>query len=148
MPFMSGVPSMYFHTLDNNTNQNCMTHKKHLTGVLDAWNMCKHEIKEDGNCCFTAVAFGLITNSTNLTYENQQFLLSCGIDPSMDMQTIATQLRHLAVAEWTENYCYYQDFLPDVDIQQEDSKFLSSGFYYRDIADTMILALSNALQLP
>ena len=52
----------------------------------------------------------------------------------MDMQAIAIQLRHLAVAEWTENYCYYQDFLP--------------GFYYRDIADTMILALSNALQLP
>ena len=124
MPFMSGVPSMYFHTLDNNTNQNCMTHEKHLTGVLDAWNMCKHEIKGDGNCCFTAVAFG--------------------IDPSMDMQAIATQLRHLAVAEWTENYC----FLPGVDIHQEASKFLSSEFYYGDIADTMILALSNAFQLP
>ena len=64
---------MYFHTLDNNTNQNCMTHEKHLTGVFDAWNMCKHEIEGDGNCCFTAVAFG--------------------IDPSMDMQAIATQLR-------------------------------------------------------
>ena len=146
MPFMSGVPSMYFHSLDNNTNQSCMTHEKRLTGVLDAWNMCKHEIEGDGNCCFTAVAFGLITNSTNLTYENKQFLLSCGIDPSMDVQAIATQLRHLAVAEWTENYCYYQDFVPGVDIQQEASKFLSSGFYYGDLADTMILALSNALQ--
>ena len=60
--------------------------------------------------------------------------MSAGIDPSMDMQAIATQLRHLAVAEWTENYCYYQDFLPGVDIQQEACKLLSSGFYYRDIA--------------
>ena len=60
IPFMSGVPSMYFHTLDNNTNQNCMTHEKHLTGVLDAWNMCKHEMKGDGNCCFTALLLELI----------------------------------------------------------------------------------------
>ena len=46
----------------------------------------------------------------------------------------------------TENYCYYQDFVPSVDIQQEASKLLASGFYYGDLADTMILALSNALQ--
>ena len=64
----------------------------------------------------------------------------------MDMQAIATQLRHLAVAEWTENYCYYKDFLSGVDIQQESSKFLSSEFYYGDLADMMILALSNALK--
>ena len=96
---------MYFHTLDNTTNQNCMTHDKCLTGVFDAWNMCKHEIGGDGNCCFTAVAFGLITISTNLTCENKQFLLSCGIDLSKNMQAIATQVRYLAVAEWTENYC-------------------------------------------
>ena len=73
MPFMSGMPSMYFHTLDNTTNQNCMTYDKCLTGLLDTWNMWKHEIEEDGNCCFTAVAFSLITNSTNLTYKTNSF---------------------------------------------------------------------------
>ena len=101
MPFMSGVPLMYFHTLDNTTNQNCMTDDKHLTGVLDAWNMCKHEIEGDDNCCFTVVAFRLITISSSLICENKRFLLSRGIDLSMNMQAIATQLRYLAVAEWT-----------------------------------------------
>ena len=36
--------------------------------------------------------------------------------------------------------------MKDIDIQVEAPKFLSSGFYHSDLADTMVLALANALE--
>ena len=63
MPFMSQVPSLYFHRL---TSTECTEHKTHtdrLSDILEACNMRKHVIEGDGNCCFTAVAFRLVIKS-------------------------------------------------------------------------------------
>ena len=42
----------------------------------------------------------------------------------------------------------YEGFLPEVDIQQEAVKFLQSGYFYGDLADTILMALSNIPGLP
>ena len=62
MLFMNDVPSLIFHRLDNDTSDNEMKHKQHLRNVLDAWGMQKICIAGDGNFCFNAVAFSIITN--------------------------------------------------------------------------------------
>ena len=45
-----------------------------------------------------------------------------------------------------ENSDFYQEFLKDIDIKLEAPKFLSSGFYHSDLADTMVLSLANTLE--
>ena len=42
----------------------------------------------------------------------------------------------------------YEGFLPDINIQQEAMKFMQSGYFFGELADTIILALSNLLGLP
>ena len=64
----------------------------------------------------------------------------------MDIQGVAIRLRQLAVNEWLENSASYQEFMMDNDIKLEAPKFLSSGFYHSDLADTMVLSLANALE--
>jgi len=58
----------------------------------------------------------------------------------MDLNSLSSVLRHLVVAEWKRNVPIYQEFAPNVDVVQEADKFLIPGFYYGDLADTMILA--------
>ena len=64
----------------------------------------------------------------------------------MDLNSLSSVLRHLIVAEWKRNVPIYQEFSPNVDVVQEADKFLIPGFYYGDLADTMILTLANVLQ--
>jgi len=146
MPFMSEVPYLYFHSLNNNTSEVIAQHNKRLTNVLKGWDVSKHPMKGDGNCCFNAVAFSIINNFENLTVTQRHFLKTNGIHGSADTESLSIVLRQLVVAEWKENVAVYQDFAPNVDINQEADKFLASGFYYGDLADTMILALANVLQ--
>ena len=89
MPFMSNVPSIIFHSLNNDTNSNKLLHDKRLSDVLDAWGLCRHEIVGDGNCCFTAVAFGLIFSAESLSGEYKHFLHLKEVDLSMGIDKIA-----------------------------------------------------------
>ena len=146
MPFMASVPSIVFHCLNNDTSSNKLLHDQRLSDVLDGWDLCKHDIIGDGNCCFTAVAFSLILNTEGLSDEYKHFLYLKEVDLSMDIQQVAIRLRQLAVNEWLENSAFYQEFMMDIDIKLEAPKFLSSGFYHSDLADTMVLSLANALE--
>ena len=49
---MSDVPSLFFHRLDNDTNENETKHEQFLKNVLKAWGMQKICIDGDRNCCF------------------------------------------------------------------------------------------------
>ena len=49
MPFMSHVPTLYFHPLSSEATQSCDEHAKRLKDILDACNMQKHAISGDGN---------------------------------------------------------------------------------------------------
>lgn len=67
----------------------------------------------------------------------------------MNVSTMAVQLRKITVKEWLDNSLYYEGFLMnDVCIEREAPKFLDQGYFYGDLADTMITALSNALETP
>lgn len=146
MPFMSEVPNLYFHCLNNSTMDNESVHNKRLSNVLKGWGVTKEPMEGDGNCCFSAVAFSIKINSNHLTNLQITTLKNNGIDVSLDLDTSATVLRQLVVAEWKQNASKYEDFLPNTDVIQEADKFLMSGFYNSDLADTMILALANILQ--
>lgn len=94
------------------------------------------------------MAFSLISNLQLLTEQNKQFLQDLGVHLSVDMVTMATQLRQVLVREWTENSSYYEGFLIDTCIEREAPKFLDPGYFHGNLADTMISGLSNALQTP
>ena len=146
MPFMSEVPSLYFHYVNNATADNESAHDIRLSNVLKGWGVTKEPMVGDGNCCFSAIAFSIKINSNNLTNLQKATLNNNGIDISLDIKTLAAVLRQLVVAEWKQNPLSYEDFLPNADIIQEADKFMTPGFYNSDLADTMILALANILQ--
>ena len=146
MPFMSEVPYMYFHSLNNESSDIKVQHDKRLADVLKGWGVMKQPMEGDGNCCFNAVAFSLISNNDNLSDPQKDLLKTRGIDVSMDIEKLSATLRKLVVAEWKQNESIYQDFAPRIIVNEEAEKFLSSGFYHEDLADTMILALANVLQ--
>ena len=102
----------------------------------------------DGNCCFTAVAFSLINNTPILQDHHKYYLQSIGLDLLADMESVALQLRQLTVKEWLDHSSRYEGFLVDIAIEDEAPKFLVPGYFHGDLADTMLTALSNALQTP
>ena len=142
------VPTLYFQRLTSTQCVEEQIHTNRLSDTLEACNMQKHVVDGDGNCCFSAVAFSLVTNFPLLSDHQQCFLRTSGLDLLADMNTLALQLRQLTVAEWIEHPFLYEGFLSDVCIQEEAPKFLVPGYFYGDLADTMLTALSNTLQTP
>ena len=113
-------------------------HSDRLEKVLRKNKLKLIPVKGDGNCCFGAVAEALRQLPSHI---NLSQLLGCEVHSQMD-------LRKLAVKEWTDHTGIYQPFLVNKDIKEEAQKFTKSGFYDSDLGDSMVLALSNALQLP
>lgn len=65
-----------------------------------------------------------------------------------NIQNLAQQLRMIAVTEWKENATFYESFLVDVDVNSEADNFVQSSIFIGSLGDSMIVALSNALELP
>ena len=107
--------------------------------------MQRHIVEGDGNCSFSAVAFSLMTHSNLISQHSPQFFSNL---LSSDLKCISTQLRILTVGEWKSNPHDYEAFLPEVNIPEETTKFLQTGYFYGDLADTIVVALSNLLGLP
>lgn len=154
MAFMADVPSLYFRgsSFEISENERIQAeHSERLSNILDSCSMNKYPIVGDGNCCFSAVAFSLINNSNEICSPDKQFLSTLGLDFSMDVKTMAMQLRRILVSEWIENESWYKskDFVVnDLCMEDEAQKFLISGNYYGDLADIMLNGLSNALRAP
>ena len=117
-------------------------HSDRLEKVLRKKKLKLIPVKGDGNCCFGAVAEALKQLPSHI---NLSQLLGCEVHSQMDL---CTELRKLAVQEWTTHSEVYQPFLVDKDIKEEIQKFTQRGFYDSDLGDSIVLALSNALQLP
>ena len=145
IPFMSRVPSLFFRGSKSTDSSSEDNHKRWLSDVLEAWNMCLQNIQGDGNCCFSAVAFSLTVNWGILTDEERTSLASCGLSSSMNKEVMAAQLRKLAVEEWVSNSSYYESLVDTVQVEQEGMKFLLPGYFHGDLADTMVLAIANAI---
>ena len=145
---MSSVPSLFFRGTNFGDPASRENHQHRLSDTLKAWNMYRHSVEGDGNCCFSAAALSLTLNWEAFNDEEIGALASCGLEPSMDVTTIATHLRKLMVDEWLANASYYQSFMVDsTQVEQEAVKFLDSGYFYGDLADTMVLAIANSLNL-
>ena len=48
----------------------------------------KQPMEEDGNCCFNAIAFSLISNSDNLSNLEKDSLKTRGIDASLNLDDL------------------------------------------------------------
>ena len=148
MPFMSLVPSVFFRSSRSTLQEHAKVHAERLSSILDACNLMKHVVEGDGNCLFSAVAFGILNNLNQLSELHREVLKNVGLDLSIDVKNLALQLRTVMVTEWIDNSSRYEGFLVDVCIEQEALKFLAPGYFHGNLADTMVTALSNALQMP
>ena len=172
IPLMSSVASIFFHprnfsdsstadrnssdsaTADRNSSDSATadrnssasaTADRQLDDLLKAWGMQHHCIEGDGNCCFSAVAFGLLTNSIMITCDHPHFFPDIGVQIECeDLQSLSALLRMLVVQEWISNA---HDYVPGTDVQQEALKYVE-GYFFGELADTIVLALANVLGLP
>ncbi|SMN12541.1 hypothetical protein SPBRAN_1617 [uncultured Candidatus Thioglobus sp.] len=115
--------------------------------ILSAWNFQLHPMSGDGNCLFSTVAFALKANAPSLNLYDSNFIVGNKLEIS-DLKKLGMRLRDLMVKEWKDNASYYQSFLTSTTVDIEAGNFLRSGYYFGELSDTMVLALSNALKLP
>ena len=137
-PFVSSVSSIFF----SNLSTDAPSHSTNLDGIINSWKLKRQEVSKDGNCCFVAVAIGLQFINTNISSElkivHPELRYNC-------VHSLSQQLRQIAVREWTNNSSYYTDFLGECNIQEEAEKFNQLGYFYSDLGDTVLHALSKAL---
>ena len=106
MPFSS----LFFHGNPSCEADEHARSERRLNDVLQAWGMKCHSIDGNGNCCFTAVAFALLTNSQQISQHSTTFFTNLGIQLT-DLKHISIQPRSLTVAEWKANQQDYDGFL-------------------------------------
>ena len=142
IPLMSSVASLFFNPKP--AEHDCHSEiDRRLNDLLKAWGMKRHHIDGDGNCCFSAVAHGLLRQSTMICHQCPHFFSSIGLQTEgNDVKTVSEHLRHLTIEEWRLNQQDYEGFVPGIDVQQEAKKFSESGYFLGDLADTIVLALS------
>ena len=128
LPLMASVASLFFHGNPSCETDEHARSERRLNDVLQAWGMKCHSIDGDGNCCFTAVAFAILTNSLQISRHSTTFFNNLGIQLT-DLKHISTRLRSLTVAEWKANQHDYHGFLTQIDIQQEANNFMQSGYF-------------------
>ena len=129
-------------------NEEYSRSEQRLDNVLEAWGMVRHKIDGDGNCCFSAVAFSLVATSSLIIENNPIYLEEIGLDATESLHLLSLKLRKLTVKEWTNNPQDYEGFVPGVDVTEEAIKFLQNGYFFGELADTIVLALSNLLGIP
>lgn len=112
-PFMSSVTSMFFSEVTHP-----VTPPSKLDSLLASWKMKRLVIEGDGNCCFSAVAQGLVNLSSSIQMDSLHQTLISSCPP-----TFAQQLRCIAVEEWQKNAEYYSGFLVDCYVVEEAQIF-------------------------
>ena len=150
LPFTSSVCSIFFNKQTQAATEARPVEEEQqqkLISVLDAWGLQRHPIPGEGNCCFSSVAFALITNHDVLMQHNSSFFTSKKL-VTTDVDVLSKTLRELAVKEWRENEDEYQGCLVHSNVSEEAEHFLQCGYFEGELGDTMVLALSNALGLP
>lgn len=148
IPFMSPILSLFFHGQSGSAGTEADRRLLKRNQAINSFGLKLIPICGDGNCCFASVAFNLISMKDTLQQHNMNYFTEHGLIFTDDIQYLAQQLRILAVKEWKENANFYESFLVDVDISSEADAFLQSSVFNGSLGDSMIVALSNALELP
>lgn len=95
---------------------------------------------------FTAVALVLKMNEKSILQHDPNYFVSKDLKTD-DINTLGVMLRKITVKEWKSHEDEYQCLLTSSTVAEEAEKFMHSGYYYGELADTMSKAISNALDL-
>ena len=146
-PFMSALVSNF--NIDQLQDQkNCEEHKRRLKSVVHSCGYKLFEIVPDGNCCFAAIAFALLTQQDLITSKQSSFFVDNQLPLQSSQEELARILRKKAVEEWLLNPEDYQGFLTDSNVVEQAPKFLQEGYYHGELANTMVTNVSNMLGIP
>lgn len=74
------------------------------------------------------------------------YLDSKGISQHCSQEDFTRIIREMVVQEWLTDFQENQGFLTESTVENEAPKFLQQGHYYGELANSMILAISNALE--
>ena len=103
------------------------------------------DVAGDGNCCFLAIAFSLLTQQEVIVEQIPTYFADKQLPVQCSIEELSKILREKAVQEWQNNPHEYQGFLSCGTVEDEAPKFLQNGYYHGELANTMLLAVSNAL---
>ncbi len=126
IPFMSSVSCLY----DTVSVGEQEEHEQRLSRVIQSWGFTLHNIRGDGNCCFSAIASTLLYQRQLLEERYPSLIESLKLNATT-VEDIALQLRYKAVEEWTINPSDYQGFLPnEYSVEIEAMKFKDSSYFF------------------
>ena len=148
VPFMTSVSNVILskcQELSSSTTSE-VEHLNRLSHLISACKLQLHPVSRDGNCMFTAVALVLKKNEKSILQHDPNFFASKGLKND-DVSILGVMLRKLTVEEWKSHEDEYQCLLTSSTVAEEADKFMYSGYYHGELADTMPKALSNALDL-
>ena len=148
VPFMTSVSNVILskcQELSSSTTSE-VEHLNRLSHLISACKLQLHPVSRDGNCMFTAVALVLKKNKKSILQHDPNFFASKGLKND-DVSILGVMLRKLTVEEWKSHEDEYQCLLTSSTVAEEADKFMYSGYYHGELADTMPKALSNALDL-
>ena len=146
MPFMSSVSNIILRSHEDSILPLQHEHEKRLKDIISSFKLQLHPVAGDGNCFFSAIAYALKTNELLLLEHDPNFFRNKSVGTD-DPGKVVMMLRELAINEWRSNANDYECFLTSSTVAEEAGKFLQSGYYQGELADTMPLALANSLQL-
>lgn len=148
-PFMSAVTSNFntdqIQDEDNGAGEDHLTR---LHGVVHSCGYKMYDVSPDGNCCFAAIAFGLLTQQDMIKSKMPSFFDDKQLPLQCSQEELAKVLRKRAVQEWLHNPQEYQGFLTNCNVAEEAPKFLQEGFYHGELANVMVTTMSNLLGIP
>jgi hypothetical protein len=126
-------------------------HHKRLDDNLASWQLTREPMDGDGDCLFSAIAFGMLqpasNNNAHVLGILPLFTDSQGTDTSIEQ--IVPHLRQALVAEWSgPNSAEYQNFLAATQLLVEAPRFLQKGVFCCELGDLVITALANVLRIP
>ena len=147
VPFMSAVAS-HFSTDQVDVDNESTQHKARLLTIVQSCGYKLCDVAADGNCCFSAVAFSLLAQQHVISTKLPTYFEDKQLPMQYSIKDLAQHLREKTVEEWQNNCHEYEGFLSNATVLDEAPKFLQDGYYHGELADTVILAMSNSLEIP
>lgn len=149
---VSGLQHIGLSNCDTVGDKSYATHHNILSGHLEAFGLEQVEIRGDGNCFFSSVAFQLLKlfSSDESRGHVIDHFANIGLTSDMCVQSLSIVLRNMVVEEWRGNAAaQYASFLPnEVDYFMEVARFESEGVFSGPVGDLMPLAVANVLGIP
>lgn len=124
---MSNV-ALYFTADQAETEDEYTQHRTRLCSIVQSCGYKLCDIAGDGNCCFTAIVFTLLTQQDIILSEIPTYFADKQLPTQCSLQELARVLREKAVKEWLDNPHEYQGFLSRGTVEEAAPKFLQNGF--------------------